>query len=405
MTALAAALLTLPTACGGDPTRPPTRAGVASGGPVTAADPAVPAAVDTVDTAAAGNRGDQRRSGDVDGDGVADPVTLSGDGTLIVRLSGTDRPVSVDERGGARLLGLADLGEDVLAVVVAGGGGGGQARAYGLRDGALARFRTADRAWLGASRSQAVWVDGQHRLLTGAIGSPGARRTAVYAQRWLLDPIRLEPAPAGELCWDRRVDTVPQRCAPGMGYGPRVGSHGDLPALFPAAEGSVGIGEPLALPDHATATLRGHARPELRAGDVRLVVGHGSSTVAAPVPAGWSPSLLTQGLDGSGGTGLVVSQEGGDSDTWTVFVRQATGLVRATTGGDVPLGGGFTSDGRHAYLSWLTPEGRLFTRVGLDREHHFRVHEWTLDGTVLHAHDLGEVCLDLQAEPPAYGRC
>ncbi|NYD43837.1 hypothetical protein [Nocardioides panaciterrulae] len=220
----------------------------------------------------------------------------------------------------------------------------------------------------------------------------------------LSDPARPTPASAGKRCRDRRTDPAPRRCAAGEDPGPRVGPHRDLPALFPAAEGSAGIGEPVSVGDGRTVELRGRARPELRAGDVRLVLEDGTSAVAAAVPAGWSPALLRQPVDGSDGPGLVISQEGGDSDTWTVFVRQGATLIRATADDD-PLGGGFTADGEHAYLSWLTPEGRLFTRIGLDREHHFQVLEWTLDGAVLHAHDLGEVCLDLQADPAAYGRC
>lgn len=204
-------------------------------------------------------------------------------------------------------------------------------------------------------------------------------------------------------------DEDPRPSVPADDHGRDVGSASGLPSLFPAAEGSVSLGEPVTLSDGSTARLRGRARPEEAAGDVRLVLDRGARRLEAPVPAGWTPTLLTQPVTGhrrsQGGAGLVVSQEGGDSDTWTVYVRDAGRLVPVTVEGRIRLGGGFTADGAHARLSWLTPRGEMFTRVGLDREHHFRVYAWTLSGTRLRAHDLGEVCLDLQAQPPDYGRC
>jgi hypothetical protein len=384
---LALGLMTLPTACDSGP-------GSSRQDEVTPAAAHVP-----------------QLTGDLDGDGRDDTVALADDGTLAVRLAGPTQPEPVDVGAGARLLGLADVGGGGLAVVVRRGERHGPTQVVALREGQVVRLRTADRASLTASRFQAVWVDGSHRLLSGAVGSPGARRTAVYAQRWELDPARLAPSPAGEMCWDRDRDRGPQSCAQGEDYGPHVGSPQGLPALFPAAEGSVGLGSPVALPDGSTARLRGHPRPEQAPGDVRLVVDHGATHASGVVPAGWTPTLLTQpvagadGDSGDGGDGLVVSQEGGDSDTWTVYVRRGGALEPATVASGVQLGGGFTADGMHARLSWLTPRGAMFTRVGLDRENHFRVYRWTLAGTVLRAHDLGEVCLDLMARPPDYGRC
>ena len=382
--ALAAALVTLPVACDDGP---PSRATGGVG--------------DTTSAAAH----DQRLTGDLDGDGQADTVSLADDGTLSVRLAGGEQVEPVDSGVGSRLLGLADVGPAGLAVVVRHGDLHGPTRVVALRDGELVRLVTADRASLAANHYQDVWVDADHRLLSGVIGSPGARRTAVYVQRWRLAPARLAPAPAGEMCWDRDGDADPRPCAPGEDYGPRVGSSKGLPVLFPAAEGSVGVGEPVTLPGGSTVTLRGRARPEVAAGSIRLVVERGATQLQAPIPAGWSPTLLTQPVTGSDGTGLVVSQEGGDSDTWTVYVQRAGTLAPATTVGDVALGGGFTAAGLHARLSWLTPQGEMFTRVGLDTEHHVRVYRWTLAGTVLRPHDLGGVCVDLLAQPPDYGRC
>ncbi|WP_125036955.1 hypothetical protein [Nocardioides sp. LS1] len=196
--------------------------------------------------------------------------------------------------------------------------------------------------------------------------------------------------------------------APRKSPGPRVGSAAGLPRLFPAAVGSVGVGEPVPadLPGQAGATVRieGHVSPDgVADGDVEVVLDEMRGRLQAPVSAGWPPVLLRQPLHD--GWGVVVSQEGGDSDTWTVFTTGDGRLVRAVPDSDVPIGGGFTRDGEHGYLSWLTPDGHLYTRVGLSATDHFRVWSWGVVGATLHATDLGVVCLDLMVQPERYGTC
>jgi hypothetical protein len=104
---------------------------------------------------------------------------------------------------------------------------------------------------------------------------------------------------------------------------------------------------------------------------------------------------------GQGRYGVLVSQEGGDQDSWHVYARTGDRIVRLTTSGRVPLGGGFLRDGDAVYLSWLTPAGHLYTRVGTRVPGHFRVYAWrpSLAGAgsgswTLHAVSLGTVCID-----------
>lgn len=183
-----------------------------------------------------------------------------------------------------------------------------------------------------------------------------------------------------------------------------------LPRLFPEASSRpVGLDRPFVVrrtghrPE--TVELRGHASPDgVEPGDVHLVVRAGDRLLRAPVPAGWPPVVRRASLAVRGGYALVVSQEGGDSDTWTVYVRRGHSLVQARRQGAQPVGGGFTPDGAHAYLSWSTPPGRLFTRVGL-RGHRYHVLSWAVRGDRLVPHGLGTVCIRTDTDPVRYRPC
>jgi hypothetical protein len=106
---------------------------------------------------------------------------------------------------------------------------------------------------------------------------------------------------------------------------------------------------------------------------------------------------------------VLLSQEGGDSDTWRVYVRWAGVVQQLVTQGPVSLGGGFTPDGAAAYLSWMGRDGRLYTRIGTARPGRDHVYGWQpVGGTaytapVLQAVDLGTVCLDEALG--TYGTC
>lgn len=357
-----------------------------------------------------------RLEGDMDGDGSDDTVRLGVDGSVTVELTASEEPVLAHLKPGSTLLGLPEIGDRGTAIAAQHGGAERRTTTVlRLSPDGLTRVRTADRAWLGSSRDQAAWVSDDARLLVGALRTRGTGRTAVYPHVWQLGQRgakkdTLVPRQAGaEYCWDRESQAHPEPCPPGTSYGPHVGSATGLPELFPAVGGRRGVGEPLPFTlagVAGTATLRGSASPdEVAAGDVRLVVRTGVFRDRGPVPAGWTPVLVGRLSLPHEGIGFVVSQEGGDSDTWTVFVPHQGALVRARVPAEVPFGGGFTADGTHAYLSWVSPRGRLYTRVGLDRADHYRLWSWSVEGTTLDARDLGVVCLDLMAQPERYGSC
>jgi hypothetical protein len=152
----------------------------------------------------------------------------------------------------------------------------------------------------------------------------------------------------------------------------------------------------------------GRGDPESAPYDVLHSVG--ATVHSAHVPIGWSPSLFRAPVHlGDGTLGVLLSQDGGDSDTWRVYADRGGQVQELMQRGPLPLGGGFTHDGDHAYYSWLTPGGDLYTRVGTGRPAHFHVYAWRLTGgdattaPTLVAHDLGTVCIDDMWQ--TYGTC
>jgi hypothetical protein len=134
--------------------------------------------------------------------------------------------------------------------------------------------------------------------------------------------------------------------------------------------------------------------------DDLVVTGHGTTQKVA-VPAGWAPRMFHRTVRvGDVTDGVLLSQEGGDSDTWRVYVRWDGHPQQLRTRGPVALGGGFTRDGSTTYLSWMSADGRLYTRIGTPRPGRFRLYAWTPAGAtastppVLEARHLGIVCLD-----------
>jgi hypothetical protein len=154
--------------------------------------------------------------------------------------------------------------------------------------------------------------------------------------------------------------------------------------------------------DGFTWTLHRHGPTgHLESVHARLVItGHGTTHIV-PVPPGWAPTMFHRPVRvGDLTDGVLLSQEGGDSDTWRVYVRWAGREQQLRTRGPVPLGGGFTRAGHTVYLSWMSSDGLLYTRIGTSRPGRFHVYAWTPAGAtastapVLVAQDLGIVCLD-----------
>jgi hypothetical protein len=131
-----------------------------------------------------------------------------------------------------------------------------------------------------------------------------------------------------------------------------------------------------------------------------LVLRSGDTTTQVLVPAGWPPVLRPRSVSPGAVHGVLISQEGGDSDTWRVYVDHDGHPVELRTDGPVALGGGFSRDGGAAYLSWVSDDGRIFTRVGTPDLGRYRLYEWepaAATGTslpLLRARDLGIVCFD-----------
>jgi len=128
------------------------------------------------------------------------------------------------------------------------------------------------------------------------------------------------------------------------------------------------------------------------------------------VPPGWGPSVFRSPVRLATGTeAVLLSQEGGDSDSWRLFTFAAGRVQEVETRGPVALGGGFTADGSTAYRSWMSADGHLFTRIGTAVAGHYRVYAWDDDGVgpggapVLRSRDLGVVCLDETLG--TYGTC
>jgi hypothetical protein len=349
-------------------------------------------------------------TGDVDGDGAADIVSLSRGDLLRVRLgSGVVRAHLLEDR--PRLEGLADVGGHGLAVVVSESAGGRsrQWSAWIVRDDRLVALRThgqpARVSWLAGRR----WYAGTPDPL-----QQGDDHVVVVARRWTLRSsarTALTGTRAGLRCWDRVSPAPPRRCRPGQDWRFDVGPHADLPRLLPTVRP--------AWANRSSTSFAGgvwkvhNLDPNVDPEAARYDVSHTSHgvTQVARVPVGWPPALFGFPVRIDHAPGLLLSQEGGDSDTWHVYVVRGGRLQPLPMRGPLPLGGGFTqtSAGQSAYYSWLTPRGRLFTRVGTGQSGRYRVYAWlptgggTTSPPTLVAHGLGVVCLDETLD--TYGTC
>jgi hypothetical protein len=354
--------------------------------------------------------------GDVDGDGTDDTVALTRAGRLRVAL-GSGTTVGHRVPGGRPVLeGLADVGASGLVVVTSHRGRdlpGRHWSTWRVADGHLARVAVSGRSPIGTVPDQATaWIaDGT--LYDGALDplQHGQDRVVVLARSWASVDGRLSATGAGVRCWDRTVAGPPVSCAPGQEWAYDAGPHGTLPALLPAdagrRAGSNGVifdnGDSWSL---RTATSGG----PVESPDVDLVFTGRGTTQILRVPPGWVPSMFRSPVRlADGAAAVLLSQEGGDSDTWRLFTFAAGRVQQVETHGPLALGGGFTHDGATAYLSWMSADGDLFTRLGTGTPGHYRVYAWEPDGAgptgapVLEARDLGMVCLDETLG--TYGTC
>jgi hypothetical protein len=239
-----------------------------------------------------------------------------------------------------------------------------------------------------------------------------ATHVVVAARTWSLRDGRLTSTDAGLRCWDRASDAPPAACTAGQDWAYDVGRHGSLPALLPTVHP--------AWADRSSTSFAGgvwkvrdlDAAVDPEAAPYDVTHTHHGVVHAARVPVGWAPILYGHPVRLAGGApAVLLSQEGGDSDTWRVYVDRGGHVQPVPMRGPLPLGGGFTEAGgdQAAYLSWLTPDGHLFTRVGTEVPGRFHVWAWQPIGgdaataPTLVARDLGPVCIDEMLG--TYGTC
>src|SRR5262245_34400812 len=350
--------------------------------------------------------------GDVDGDGRDDLVSLNRHDLLRVDLASgaTIRQLLQDD---PRLEGLADIGSTGLAIATASGLHGRAWTVWLLRDDHLVRVPTRGSLVLGDQPGFATTWVGERAVYDGTLDplQKGTDRVVVVARAWTLHDGALAPSRAGLRCWDRSSGQPPAPCGPGQDWRYDVGPRGALPALLPADRRGTADSGDVRFPSGErwrVRPLHGTGDPET---DQWLLQYDGSGgPESVRVPVGWAPTLYrSPARVGDLTDGVLVSQEGGDSDTWRVYVQWGGGIRQLATRGPLPLGSGFGPDGDTAYLSWMGQDGRLYTRVGTAHPGRFHAYAWQPVGgsaytaPVLHAVDLGTVCLDEALD--TYGTC
>lgn len=365
--------------------------------------------------------------GDVDGDGYEDTVSLR-DGELAVVLasSSSGKPLTLGYPGG-RLLGLADLdltGQGIVLSVPA-----KQRSQAGDRDVLVLTWRgdgvrevVQPGLPLSLSEFRTVWIadgwlySGQYDESTPG---PGVR---VQSFRQVVTDGSLGRQDAGTWCWDRAREPQPRVCSSPGEFAPDVGSKAGLPTLYPeldvrylAADSSVWTATDVdqGLLSVAFSGTVSKAQSTVGDGVLDLVVSRSGVQDRIGLPGGSVPEVRkTLVTLGDGDVGILVQRPSDDGSQISVygFAGGRLRLVEATTTA-APLGEGVWGADQRGYHSWVTSEGRLFTRLEtLSDAGRYEVWEWRLAGepgvgTSLVADSLGEVCIDEQADPVRYGAC
>jgi hypothetical protein len=353
-------------------------------------------------------------TGDLDGDGVPDHVSLQRSGMLEARL-GSGIVAHHLLQDSPRLEGLADVGGGGPALVTS-------SRRPDGRTWTVWRLQGRDlvpmpvdgsRALTSLAGSSVVWLSGR-TLYDGTLDplQRGEHEVAVVSRQWSLAGGRLVARSAGIRCWDRASDRPPTTCAPGQDWTYDVGPHGDLPTLLPAdSRGTAGRSGTRTADGDVWTVRRAESPGPLEPSHWTLGVSGRLAARSVAVAPGSAPSLFrTPVRVGDLTQGVLLSQEGGDLDAWRVYVDWDGRIQELPTRGSVQLGGGFT--GRHpevAYLSWMSADGSLFTRIGEATPGRYRVYAWRPEDATaataptLVAQDLGTLCIDEMLG--TYGTC
>jgi hypothetical protein len=352
---------------------------------------------------------------DVDGDGDRDRISIADD---LLRIEPSDgAATSATLPRGSRLIGAAYL---------AGGGVVGQHRAavvvvavpagddeWGVRlysgngldatpflDPPAPRITASSTLWI----SDGLLYAGQWDPLAGA--SPLRVRTSVLEAG--IDSYFFTEV--GDWCWDRAEQRSPRPCetsAPDESGDPGVGPRRDLPQLFPAqALTYLRPGDPDWQLTIGTSALRPTVRllPRGEGGLLQVRMPPGDHVWEAAVP-GPVPAVVKVDL---GVMFLVVH----DVDGGQAVQLYAVGpeLMALENRSDIPLMSGTPAGETDRYDFWVAEDGVIYSRrTSADDPGRAEVWRWDLvngrHATWLDAVPLGEVCLELQADPVRYGRC
>ncbi|MCW2797537.1 hypothetical protein [Nocardioides sp.] len=236
----------------------------------------------------------------------------------------------------------------------------------------------------------------------------------VEVTAWSLVDGALMPSRVGRQCIDRAADPtidLPVPCAGGPGA--------DVPDLFPEATDTIGLGESFETEvagGTATVSLEGTAtHGSVADGDAELVLTLPDGTQErVSLPGGWAPVVYTKQVAmADDNVVLLVSQEGGDSNTMTLVTTWNGNLFAARTEGGVPFGGGFVGERATHFGTWIGPDGTLYTQIARDPGgDESDVYSWALGGTVsadtrptLQPLSEGCIRMDFTTTPADIARC
>jgi hypothetical protein len=360
-------------------------------------------------------------TGDLDGDGRADRVLVSGDTLRFTLAADRAHPMTARVHDVAGLVGLLDAGTPGRVVVVATSNKSltGQSwRAYTVDGGKLhvvpVRTRSTgnDPTYDGIAfypTHSFSWITSDGVLMTGVLDpAQGGTQLAVQVSRSVPKGGGLVQQPVGRWCWDTATQNLPAPCPAGVSYGFDPGQHGSLPALLPIADPAwIWPLGPRSWHEGRTRLRIVEAHPHTRSpiDQVYEVVGTiDGRHVSAPLGKE-RPRLFTTYVDlGHGVRGLAADVGGETSHLLSATVDGLVPLsvkdpTHGSSGGLYLHPGTFAvTDGRdvRAAATWIAG-GKVFTRVETGAFDRFQTYEWQVtdsSGTTLTPVDLGVVCMD-----------
>jgi len=333
-------------------------------------------------------------TGDLDGDGTDETVTIDDHGKLSVVLASSDSgtPLTADAGAdGSTLVALVKLDDSRARSVVTDDRGTG--RIFRVTDQGLVQVEVMDGKTFYPftnNESGATWTVLGDDLLT-VTDTP--EKSVFDAQIWRLNPDVLKSNYLGQIC----SGTDPGSFAY-CGGGSGVVSLVYQVALFPEAQ-PLDAGE-----SFQGGVYEGQATVSLNGNVLSMKIGT-NPAYTFDLGDGQDRELYPVTMSGDGDTtAVVVSERDADGIRFRVIGWQAGELAEfGPTPAAVTVGD---------QVSWVSTTGRLFTRYHPDEGDQVLVEEWVLeaDGHVaphplMPANGKASVCFDLTQDPPAYDGC